>query len=88
MTAHCAASQASKSGGANGSSSPADPQWAGDGGYGGSEEGPAARAVRELELQLAAAEKDALRSVDYSTDTEVSCGTGSCFLGTRQTRCR
>jgi len=27
--------------------------------------------VRELELQLAAAEQDALRSVDYSTDTEV-----------------
>ena len=49
----------------------ADPQWAGDGAYGGGEEGPAARAVRELELQLAAAEKDALRSVDYSTDNEV-----------------
>ncbi len=49
-----------------------DPQWAGDGAYGGAEEGPAARAVRELELQLAAAEKDALRSVDYSTDNEVS----------------
>ena len=52
---------------------PGDPQWAGEGAYGGDdeEEGPAARAVRELELQLAAAEQDALRSVDYSTDSEV-----------------
>ena len=61
-------------GSANGTSGRGDPQWAAEGAYDGNdEEGPAARAVRELELQLAAAEKDALRSVDYSTDSEVTC---------------
>lgn len=44
------------------------PGWANGGGDSSDEEGPAARAVRELERQLDAAERDALRSVDDSVD--------------------
>lgn len=44
------------------------PGWSGGGGDSSDDEGPAARAVRELERQLDAAERDALRSVDYNTD--------------------
>ena len=44
------------------------PGWSAGNGESSDEEGPAARAVRELERQLDAAERDALRSVDFNND--------------------
>ena len=49
-------------------SAASSPGWLAADGEASEDEGPAARAVRDLERQLDAAEKDALRSVDYSSD--------------------